>query len=67
MTGALHLAWRSLAHHRWKTAILVASIAGLVFGLGWALATRAWTAPFGFGPAIAFGALFVLLAPFQLV
>jgi leader peptidase (prepilin peptidase)/N-methyltransferase len=47
--------------------ILVASIAGLVFGLGWALATRAWSAPFGFGPAIAFGALFVLLAPFHLV
>jgi len=47
--------------------ILVASIAGLVFGVGWALATRRWNAPFGFGPAIAFGALFVLLAPFHLV
>jgi leader peptidase (prepilin peptidase)/N-methyltransferase len=47
--------------------ILVASVAGLLFGLGWALATRQWNAPFGFGPAIAFGALFVLLAPFHLV
>lgn len=47
--------------------ILVASFSGLVFGLGWALATRRWNAPFGFGPAIAFGALFVLLAPFHLV
>jgi leader peptidase (prepilin peptidase)/N-methyltransferase len=47
--------------------ILVASLAGLLFGLGWALATRRWNAPFGFGPAIAFGALFVLLAPFHLV
>ena len=47
--------------------ILVASVAGLVFGVGWALATRRWNAPFGFGPAIAFGALFVLLAPFHVV
>jgi leader peptidase (prepilin peptidase)/N-methyltransferase len=47
--------------------ILVASLAGLLFGVGWALATRRWNAPFGFGPAIAFGALFVLLAPYHLV
>ncbi len=47
--------------------ILVASLAGLLLGLGWALATRRWNAPFGFGPAIAFGALFVLLAPVRLV
>ena len=47
--------------------ILVASLSGLVFGVVWALATRRWNAPFGFAPAIAFGALFVLLAPFHLV
>ena len=47
--------------------ILVASLAGLVLGLGFAVATRHWNAPFGFGPAIAFGALVVLLAPLELV
>jgi leader peptidase (prepilin peptidase)/N-methyltransferase len=41
--------------------ILAASIAGLALGLLWALATRRWNAPFGFGPAIATGALLVLL------
>jgi leader peptidase (prepilin peptidase)/N-methyltransferase len=41
--------------------ILVASLAGLALGLVWALATRRWNAPFGFGPAIATGALVVLL------
>lgn len=43
--------------------ILVASGVGLVFGVGWALVTRRWDAPFGFGPALAAGALFVVLAP----
>jgi leader peptidase (prepilin peptidase)/N-methyltransferase len=46
--------------------ILVAALAGLVLGLGWAAATRRWNAPFGFGPAIAFGAIFVMLVPFRL-
>jgi putative ABC transport system permease protein len=31
MTGPLYLAWRYLATHRWKTGILVASIALIVF------------------------------------
>lgn len=43
--------------------ILAASFAGLLLGLGWAAATRQWNAPFGFGPAIAAGALLVLLVP----
>jgi len=43
--------------------ILVASLLGLVLGVGWALATRKWNAPFGFGPAIAAGALLVVLLP----
>jgi leader peptidase (prepilin peptidase)/N-methyltransferase len=47
--------------------ILVAAGAGLVLGLGFAVATRRWNAPFGFGPAIAFGALVALLVPLDLV
>lgn len=43
--------------------IFAASLAGLVLGVGWAVATRRWSAPFGFGPAIAAGALLVLLIP----
>jgi len=43
--------------------ILLASLAGLALGLAWALATRRLAAPFGFGPAIAAGALLVLLLP----
>jgi prepilin signal peptidase PulO-like enzyme (type II secretory pathway) len=43
--------------------ILLASVSGLVLGLGWAMATRRLAAPFGFGPAIAAGALVVLLVP----
>jgi leader peptidase (prepilin peptidase)/N-methyltransferase len=43
--------------------ILVASLAGLVLGVGWAAVTRSWNAPFGFGPAIAVGAVLVVLAP----
>jgi leader peptidase (prepilin peptidase)/N-methyltransferase len=46
--------------------ILAASLVGLVFGLAWAAATRSWSAPFGFGPAIAAGALLVLLVPLPL-
>ena len=43
--------------------ILAASIAGLVGGVAWAAAHRSWSAPFGFGPAIAAGALWVVLVP----
>ena len=39
------------------------SLAGLVVGIAWAAAVRNWTAPFGFGPAIAAGALLVVLVP----
>ncbi len=46
--------------------ILAASCAGLVLGVGWAITHRAWNAPFGFGPAIAAGALFVLLVPLRI-
>jgi len=46
--------------------IMAASLMGLVLGLGWALATRKWNAPFGFGPAIAAGALLVVLLPDRL-
>jgi len=43
--------------------IVAASVAGLVLGLGFAAVTRRFSAPFGFGPALAAGALFVVLAP----
>ena len=43
--------------------IIVASITGLVGGVAWALVIRSWSAPFGFGPAIAAGALLVVLVP----
>jgi len=43
--------------------ILAASFAGLVLGLAWAVALRRLGAPFGFGPALAAGALLVVLAP----
>ena len=43
--------------------ILAASLAGLVGGVAWAAAKRNWSTPFGFGPAIAAGALLVLLVP----
>jgi leader peptidase (prepilin peptidase)/N-methyltransferase len=44
-------------------AIVLASLAGLSFGLLFALARRTFDAPFGFAPAIAIGALLTLLAP----
>ncbi len=56
-----------LGPHRVLETILAASLAGLVFGLAWVTVTRRWDAPFGFGPAIACGALFVVLVPFRLV
>jgi leader peptidase (prepilin peptidase)/N-methyltransferase len=43
--------------------ILAASVAGLVLGLGYGLVTRSWSSPFGFGPAIAAGALLSLFVP----
>jgi leader peptidase (prepilin peptidase)/N-methyltransferase len=43
--------------------ILVASVTGLIAGVAGALVTRRWSAPFGFGPAIAAGALLVILVP----
>ena len=43
--------------------ILMASLVGLALGVGWGLATRSYASPFGFAPAIAAGALLVLLAP----
>ena len=43
--------------------IVAASLAGLVFGALASLTHRHWNAPFGFGPAIAAGALLALLGP----
>lgn len=43
--------------------LLAASIAGLALGLASALVTRRWNSPFGFGPALALGALLVILVP----
>ena len=44
-------------------ALIAAAFAGLAVGLGFALATRRFDAPFGFAPALAVGALLVVLAP----
>jgi leader peptidase (prepilin peptidase)/N-methyltransferase len=44
-------------------AILAASVLGLVLGVAWAIALRRLGVPFGFGPALAAGALLVVLAP----
>jgi leader peptidase (prepilin peptidase)/N-methyltransferase len=43
--------------------VVAASLAGLVFGLVWALLRRGLAAPFGFGPMLAFGALLAMLVP----
>lgn len=43
--------------------ILAASLVGLVLGIAWAVVLRRLGAPFGFGPALAAGALLVVLAP----
>ena len=43
--------------------IIVASVLGLILGLSFAAVTRKLNAPFGFGPAIAAGALLSLLFP----
>lgn len=47
--------------------ILAASLAGLVLGVAWASVTRRWSTPFGFAPALAAGALLVVLSPVHLV
>ncbi len=47
--------------------ILMASLLGLLLGLGWALVQRSWDSPFGFGPAIAAGAILALLLPQNLM
>jgi leader peptidase (prepilin peptidase)/N-methyltransferase len=44
-------------------ALIAAALAGLVLGLGFAVATRRFDTPFGFAPALALGALIVVLAP----
>jgi leader peptidase (prepilin peptidase)/N-methyltransferase len=48
-------------------AILAASFAGLLLGAAWAAATRQWSTPFGFAPALAAGALLVVLSPVHLI
>jgi leader peptidase (prepilin peptidase)/N-methyltransferase len=47
--------------------IVSASLIGLVLGVGWALATKSWNSPFGFGPAIAAGAVLSLVVPAHLL
>ena len=43
--------------------ILAAALAGLLLGFGWLAVSRRLDAPFGFAPAIAVGALLVVLFP----
>jgi leader peptidase (prepilin peptidase)/N-methyltransferase len=45
------------------TTVLLASVLGLVLGVGWAAVSRNWNSPFGFGPAIAGAALLSLFLP----
>jgi len=47
--------------------ILAASLIGLAVGICWAIATRSWASPFGFGPAIAAGAILSLVLPQKLL
>ena len=47
--------------------ILAASLAGLLLGVAWACVTRQWSTPFGFAPALAAGALLVVLSPVHLI
>jgi leader peptidase (prepilin peptidase)/N-methyltransferase len=44
--------------------LVAASLVGLVFGVGWAIARRSLASPFGFGPMLALGALVAVLLPF---
>ncbi|UCE86739.1 MAG: prepilin peptidase [Deltaproteobacteria bacterium] len=46
--------------------LIAASLAGLALGLVWIALRRRADVPFGFGPAIAAGALLVLLSPYRL-
>jgi leader peptidase (prepilin peptidase)/N-methyltransferase len=46
--------------------IVAASLAGLLFGLVWALLRRGLETPFGFGPMLALGALLTVLWPLPL-
>ena len=43
--------------------LVAASCAGLLLGLVWGLVHRRWDAPFGFAPALAAGAVLVILGP----
>jgi leader peptidase (prepilin peptidase)/N-methyltransferase len=45
--------------------LVAASLAGLALGLAFALATRRFSTPFGFAPALAAGALLVALVPHE--
>ena len=45
------------------TTVLLASVLGLMLGVMWAIATRTWNSPFGFGPAISGAALLALFVP----
>jgi leader peptidase (prepilin peptidase)/N-methyltransferase len=47
--------------------IVAAALVGLLLGLGWALVARSWSSPFGFAPAIAIGAIAVLISPVHLL
>jgi leader peptidase (prepilin peptidase)/N-methyltransferase len=47
--------------------ILAAALVGLVLGLGWVAIERSWSSPFGFAPAIAIGAIGVLISPVHLL
>lgn len=47
-------------------AVVAGAAAGLALGLAWMLVQRDWNAPFGFGPALAAGALLVALSPYRL-
>ena len=57
MIGAFLGPWSVLS------TIMAASCLGLLMGVGSALVTRSFKSPFGFGPAIAVGALLSMLAP----
>jgi leader peptidase (prepilin peptidase)/N-methyltransferase len=57
MIGAFVGAWGVL------DTIVTASLIGLVLGLAHAAITRSWDTPFGFGPAIAAGAMLSIFLP----
>ena len=59
MIGAFVGAWGVLE------TIVEASVIGLVLGLGHAAVTRKLSAPFGFGPALALGAILALIFPLR--